>query len=430
MNLHHALISVLIIGCGHLVKSQVVINPQYRTLAEGVSNNAVCGKVDDLGNHVIFSFAGIDSTLQYSGIHLKNWSYNIDNDSISSLPSLPDTLGKIAPAASVIGDTIYIVGGYHVDSSGAEVSSNRIHRFNIRSKQFEPDGSPIPVAIDDHVQGVWREQLIYVVTGWSNTGNTRLVQIYNPKLDTWTQGTSMPLTNQYRSFGAAGVILGDTIYYYGGASSGLGFPIQNYLRKGGIDPQDPTHITWHIDTLPQLDAIYRGAAIAFGSSVYFVGGSRDTYNFNGLTYSDNTPTTPSNSIYRYESFSGKFYEVNNTIALPMDLRQVADCSGVGYIWGGLNHQLNPFKQITQLTLLPNNLEDESAKLQTLAYPTPFSNRINLAEYFEWFGVFNAQGELMAQGTGKGPILTETLPNGLYILKAMRSGKWVSQRMVK
>ncbi len=165
MNLHRALISLLLICCGHLSKAQVAINPQYSNIAEGVSNNAVCGAVNDQGNQVIYSFAGIDSTLQFSGIHLKNWSYNVDQDAFSSLPELPDTLGKIAAAASVIGDTIYIVGGYHVDSTGAEFSSNRIHRFNIRSNQFEPDGSPIPVAIDDHVQGVWRNQLLYVVTG-------------------------------------------------------------------------------------------------------------------------------------------------------------------------------------------------------------------------------------------------------------------------
>ncbi len=240
----------------------------------------------------------------------------------------------------------------------------------------------------------------------------------------------MPLTNQYRSFGAAGVILGDTIYFYGGASSGAGFPIQNYLRKGGIDPQNPTDITWYIDTLPQVDVMYRGAAFAFGTSIYFIGGSRETYNYNGLTYSNNSPAPPTNSIYSYESFSGNFYKVNNSNSLPMDLRQVACFSDVGYIWGGLDQQLNPFKQITQITLLPNSLEGESMNHQVLAYPSPFSNRIHLVDDFDWFGVFSAQGELMLQGSSKRTVLTETLPKGLYILKALHGGEWLSQQIVK
>ena len=104
------------------------------------------------------------------------------------------------------------------------------------ANRFLADGAPIPVPIDDHVQAVWRDSLIYVVTGWSDTRNVPNVQIYNPTEDKWIEGTSVPTGVQFESFGTSGTILGDTIFYYGGASFGFRFPVQNTLRKGVIDP--------------------------------------------------------------------------------------------------------------------------------------------------------------------------------------------------
>ena len=75
---------------------------------------------------------------------------------------------------------------------------------------------------------VYKDSLIYVVTGWSGSGfsgtNVANVQIYNPANDTWSVGTPVPNTNQYKAFGASGIIVEDTIYYFGGAKiSGFNF---------------------------------------------------------------------------------------------------------------------------------------------------------------------------------------------------------------
>ena len=118
-----------------------------------------------------------------------------------------------------------------------------MHRYDIISNTYLADGKNIPVATDDHVQAVWRDSLIYLITGWSNTGNIPDVQIYNPSLDAWEVGTAIPNNHFYKSFGASGTISGDTIYYFGGASSGS-FGPQNQLRKGVINPQEPIQIDW------------------------------------------------------------------------------------------------------------------------------------------------------------------------------------------
>ena len=114
----------------------------------------------------------------------------------------PDTLGKVAAGASRVGNIIYIFGGYHVLANGDEISSNKVHRFDVSQNQFISDGAPIPIPIDDHVQAVWKDSLIFVVTGWSNSQNVANVQIYNPSTDTWLAGTSVPNTSHDKVFGA------------------------------------------------------------------------------------------------------------------------------------------------------------------------------------------------------------------------------------
>jgi hypothetical protein len=97
-------------------------------------------------------------------------------------------------------------------------------------------GTDLPIPTDDHVQCVWRDSLIYIITGWSNTGNIPNVQIYDPANDTVLSGTPIPNSDDYKAFGASGVIIGDTIYYAGGVNDSWIFTIQPRLRKGIINP--------------------------------------------------------------------------------------------------------------------------------------------------------------------------------------------------
>ena len=68
------------------------------------------------------------------------------------------------------------------------------------------------------------------------------MQIYDPALDQWSVGTEVPNNNNYRCFGSSGYIIGDTIFYHGGAA-GFNFGAKKQLRKGVINPNNPTG-TW------------------------------------------------------------------------------------------------------------------------------------------------------------------------------------------
>jgi len=127
-------------------------------MPEAVTNNAVtAGFINK--TQFVFTFGGLDYTKKYSGIHLRSYRYNINMDQWAQIASLPDTLGKIAASASRVGNIIYIMGGYHVFKDGHELSSNKVHRYDIENNSYLEDGIPIPLQIDDQVQAVWKDSV-------------------------------------------------------------------------------------------------------------------------------------------------------------------------------------------------------------------------------------------------------------------------------
>jgi hypothetical protein len=254
----------------YTAKAQFHLEP-LNPLPEPLSNGAIeFGKINQ--DEFVYIWGSLDSTRSSSGIHQRGYKLNLNSNSWAPLPDLPDTTGKLALSASRIGDIIYVVGGYHVLSNGNEVSSNKVHRFSVSQNAFLSDASPIPVAIDDQVQTIYRDSLIYVITGWSNTGNVGDVQVYNPQTNTWNAATPVPVVGGFRAFGSSGCIVGDTIYYFGGASSsGINFPASNRLCKGYINPENPLEIAWESSIPDSNLRRYRSACIVAGNFPHWVG---------------------------------------------------------------------------------------------------------------------------------------------------------------
>jgi N-acetylneuraminic acid mutarotase len=306
-----------------------------QTMPAEASNNAVV--FHEANGGALYSFAGIDGTKLSSGIHLKAYRYDLVGQQWFALPDLPDTLGKIAAAVSAIGCRLYITGGYHVYTNGTEQSSNLLHCYNACSNSYEANGAALPVAIDDHVQAVWRDSLLYCVTGWSNTSNVANVQVYNPAVDAWSQATAVPNNNFYKAFGASGTIVGDTIYYFGGASMGANFPAVNVLRKGIIDPSNPLSIAWTYTTVPNVYS-YRSACVHVGDYICWIGGSDKTYNFDGLAYAGGAGVSPAKRSVWYHVPTGVI-TIDTLNQLPMDLRSAAAVNdSIIYLLGGMESQ--------------------------------------------------------------------------------------------
>ncbi|PCJ89506.1 MAG: hypothetical protein COA57_01895 [Flavobacteriales bacterium] len=403
-------------------------------MPEPVTNNAVCeGFVN--GVPYVYSFGGLDSTKLYSGIHLRSFRYNTQTDTWEQIPDLPDTLGKIAAAANRVEDTIYIIGGYHVFANGNELSSNKVHRFDVNANVFLADGADIPIAIDDHVQAVWRDSLIFVVTGWSNTTNVANVQIYNPYSDVWTAGTSVPSNSDYKSFGASGEIIDDTIYYFGGTRIGFNFPAQNNLRKGVINPNDPTQITWSDTVLDVNIKGYRMAATTLGSDIFWFGGSDVTYNYNGIAYNGSGGVDPTNRELWYSTVT-KAWDTSFAYNYPMDLRGIAETNQFRYIAGGMLAGQEVSNKLLQLNYAITNTEDIFSHDIVHVYPNPTQNILNISLKNPTIGnqikIFTAFGQLIDEfETSKGQyqINTENYLSGVYFLQVVDKNKIASRKFV-
>ena len=365
------------------------LQAQYSELAfmpERVSNNAVVAAHIN-GQPYVYSFCGIDSTKLWSGIHLKAWRLDVEANVWSALPGVPDADGgKIAASANVVNGKIYLIGGYHVASNGSETSSSKVHVFDPETNAWLPDAAPIPVPIDDQVQAVWQDSLIYVVTGWSNTTNVTNVQIFNPSENTWTAGTSLPNDNDYKVFGGAGVIIGDTIYYAGGAKSTFNFPATAVFRKGVINPNNPLEITWSKESRPEAKGYRMAAAVHEGKAVW-LGGSDVTYNFNGIAYNNSGGVSPLDRITVFDPNTGNFYQTFNNMPSVMDLRGAAQIhENEVVIAGGMIAGQQVTNQVWRIQLdhltgVENDIEEKGFYK---IYPNPASQEltIELAGPFE------------------------------------------------
>ena len=339
---------------------------------EPVSNNAVTQAYVN-GNPYVYSFAGIDQSKDWFGIHLRSFRYNVNEQSWDTIPPLPDPNGgKIAAAASTVKNKIYIIGGYHVASNYSETSSSKVHIYDPETNTYLSDGQDIPVAIDDQVQAVWRDSLIYVITGWSNSNNVTNVQIYNPSTDTWLEGTPVPNSSQWKVFGASGYILNDTIYYVGGARFGFNFPPSNSIRKGYINPESPTEITWTTETSPTATG-YRMAAARYSDQLIWLGGSNVTYNFDGIAYNGSGGVTPLGRVKLYEPATATFTEFADLFPPIMDLRGVAELPDNQYILvGGMTEGQMVTDQTLLITIdaLSANDNPSNSDFQVFISPNP------------------------------------------------------------
>ncbi len=345
-------------------------------MPERVTNQAVT-YAEVNGEGYVFSFAGLDSTKVYTGIHQKGFKYDVAKDTWQKIDPLPSGNGRIAAGASFVNDKIYIIGGYEVFEDDTEISVDLVHVYDPATDSYLSNATPIPVAIDDHIQAVWRDSLIYVVTGWSNTTNVPDVQIYNPSLDEWSMGTPVPDNSTYKVFGSSGVIVGDTIYYSGGVRIvGGSFGFSNVIKKGVINPQDPTDITWTHKV--SFDAIgYRMGAATWDDDIpLWIGGSEDAYNYDGISFGTGLGVEPYERILQLDPPSNNLTET--AVNLPiMDNREVAQLDDRAIlICGGMS----PGQQVSNSTYLidvnfVNVEENDLSDQEYFAYPSLSAEQI-------------------------------------------------------
>ncbi|MGB6034675.1 MAG: T9SS type A sorting domain-containing protein [Cryomorphaceae bacterium] len=394
------------------------------SMPEPVSNNSV---VEAFAGDTlcVYSFTGISEGLEPADIHLKSWRYNSVLEEWTQLPDVDDFRGKIAAGASTVGNIIYLIGGYHVFENFNEQTSAKVHRFDADANVWLDDGADIPVPIDDHVQAVWRDSLIFVITGWSQNTNVDDVQIYDPANDTWAAATSVPNLTSYKVFGASGTIIGDTIYYYGGTRiSGFNFVASNNFRKGVINPEDPTDITWSLEPDDELSNGYRMACTSYGEEVIWIGGAETAYNFDGLAYSGGAVVQPHQEIRTYNTVSKTWSFFENSPFAIMDLRGIAGVADDEWIIAGgmtTNAQVtDAVYRVRRATVSTQNEGIQGLKVYSSSGQLSIEG---LPEGSYQMNLFDISGRLIMNSIlsgGNHIISLASLPDGIYLLALQHS----------
>ena len=322
--LHLALASVLVQGAG----SAWAEGPR---LPQPIANNAVAVAVVD-GDPTVFSFMGLDDTRAWSGVASHAFSWRVGSMAWRELQPVPGP-GRLAATAQGHDGKVYLFGGYTVAEDGSEKSAPNVNIYHPALRTWGA-GPPMPVPSDDAVSGLWRDSLIYVVSGWHDTDNVRDVQIYDPGRDEWQAAT--PIEGP-PVFGHAGAISGNTIVYLDGVRTRPEVPhfvMEGSAWRGDIDPNDPTRIEW--SRLPPHPGppLYRAAAGSFGPWVLFAGGTDNPYNYDGLGY-DGAPSEPRTLVLGFNVETGEWREFAPLATASMDHRALVVAADALIIVGGM-----------------------------------------------------------------------------------------------
>ena len=297
-----------------------------------VTNNAVAaGRI--AGAWWIFSALGVDSTKRWSGITRRAHAWSSAKGKWSALPDVPGREGRIAATAQVVHGRLYLFGGYTVDAGGRERSLANVDVYDPATGRWTA-GAPIPVAVDDAVSGVYRDSLVYLVSGWHDSDNVRDVQLYDVRHDRWSAATPIPGPGV---FGHSGSLAGGRIVFIDGAAkqaSGAKYALVPQVWVGTVSAGDPAHIEWTAGPAHPGPALYRAAAASCGMWVLFAGGTANPYNYNGIGY-DGRPSVPRDTVLAFDAGGGTWRVLAPLDAPTMDHRGLAASGGSAWVVGGM-----------------------------------------------------------------------------------------------
>ncbi|GMR13647.1 MAG: hypothetical protein BMS9Abin29_1859 [Gemmatimonadota bacterium] len=316
-------------------------------LPHPVTNNAVAFAVV-AGEPTAFSFMGLDSTRAWNGVTGAAFSWRVGSLAWREIPPVPGP-GRLAATAQGREGKLYVIGGYTVAEGGSEKSSPSVDVYHPTRRTWTK-GAPMPIPSDDAVSGLWRDSLIYVVSGWHDTGNVSAVQIYDPSADRWQAGTPIPGPPV---FGHAGAIARNTIVYLDGVrtrSEPPRFLMETSGWRGDIDPTDPSHIEWRRLPPHPGPALYRAAAGSVGPWVVFAGGTDNPYNYDGIGY-DGDPSSPLALVFGFNVATGEWRRFGRLAEASMDHRGLLIGDDTMIIVGGIGRgqRVSARVSVTSLT---------------------------------------------------------------------------------
>jgi N-acetylneuraminic acid mutarotase len=195
----------------------------------------------------IYALAGTDDTgkpvLEVEAFDGKQWNV------ITTLPGR----GLNAPTASIVGDLLYIVGGF---TAVTNVPTDEVQVYDLQTQQWSM-ASSLPNPRGGHV-AVVLEDKIHVLGGGNSVSTIADHSEYDPKTDAWKELAPLP-----RAQGSpAATVVDGKIFVIGGRSGSSDF--------GDVYIYDPLTDTW--STGPSVEPRGTAGAVLYCGGIYLFGG--------------------------------------------------------------------------------------------------------------------------------------------------------------
>ena len=178
---------------------------------------------------------------------MKNWE---------SLPGKPNPVADTH--AGVIGGRIYIPGGRQSDGR----MTNILDIYDPRQDTWE-QGSPIPVALSAYALATFEGRL-YVFGGMTESEYLSTVFIYDPTRDDWEEAEPMPTKRAY----AGAAVAGGKIYVIGGHDGQAALSVNEIFQPGLMNTEENP---WS-DGEPLPEGRYKLGVTSVADIIYVYGG--------------------------------------------------------------------------------------------------------------------------------------------------------------
>lgn len=339
--LQHGLLA-LILSLPACADGVIPLEPLAR-LPQATSNNAVALVTDGRGFRLV-STLGLGPGKSWTDTRSDAWQYTSADGTWDALPAVPGQSGRLAASAATVAGNVYVFGGYTVAEDGTEQSTSQVFRLAGVSGEWQEFGQ-MPIAVEDAVVVVYQDRYIYLVSGWHDMGNVNLVQVLDTQTGDWLQATPYPGA---AVFGHAGVMVANSAengamvicdgvgIRYPADGSPRQFEASNECWLGRIDPENLRRIHWRPLSPHPGKPRYRMAAGFDGQgSAWFVGGSTNPYNYDGIGY-DGVPAEPVAEVISFDLSADRWQCHGRLEIATMDHRGMPWHEGWFYIIGGMH----------------------------------------------------------------------------------------------
>jgi N-acetylneuraminic acid mutarotase len=231
---------------------------------------------------------------------------HFDGSTWRTITTLPGS-GLNAPASAVVGNRIYVIGGFNGVSN---VPTSDVHIYDIATRAWSR-AAPLPAPRGGHA-AVVLDGRIHVFGGGNSQSTIADHSMYDPSTNAWTELAPLPFSRG----SPAGVVYNQRIFSIGGRSGPSDF--------GDVVVYNPGTNTWTSDGA--IEPVGTAGAVVYNGTIYLFGGEsqarresvRTVLRYDGATrtWQEDTPMPTGRNYARAVVFRDNVYLVGGNAAGP------------------------------------------------------------------------------------------------------------------